>query len=105
MRERIEIKERTYLISTTGQRSLDVDNVVLSCWSEIYQKRSDLQDLTGSQNVLEGSWIFRIRNTQLENPISKSNFVFWRNKQYSIISISPQESYQRMIEIICNVIE
>jgi SPP1 family predicted phage head-tail adaptor len=105
MRERITIKSRTYTTSTTGQRSFDTEVDVLTTWADIYQRRRDFQDLTGTQNVLEGDWVFRIRNAQLEVPISKSNFIFWRDKEYSITSISAQESYQRMIDVTCRIIE
>ena len=105
MRERIIIKARTYITSNTGQRSLDETQDVLTTWADIYQKRRDFQDLTGTQNVLEGDWVFRIRNPQLEVPISKSNFILWRGKEYSITSISAQESYQRMVDVSCRVIE
>ena len=105
MRERITIKSRTYTTSTTGQRSFDTEVDVLTTWADIYQRRRDFQDLTGTQNVLEGDWVFRIRNAQLEVPISKSNFIFWRDKEYSITSISAQESYQRMVDVTCSVIE
>jgi len=105
MRERITIKSRTYTTSTTGQRSFDAEVDVLTTWADIYQRRRDFQDLTGTQNVLEGDWVFRIRNAQLEVPISKSNFIFWRDKEYSITSISAQESYQRMIDVTCRIIE
>tara|TARA_R110000772_G_scaffold102790_1_gene203561 strand:+ start:1038 stop:1361 length:324 start_codon:yes stop_codon:yes gene_type:complete len=105
MREIVVIKSRTYTTSSTGQRSLNQVADVLTSWADIYQRRNDFQDLTGTQNVLEGDWVFRIRNPQLEVPISKSNFISWRNKEYSIASISAQESYQRMIDITCHVIE
>jgi len=105
MRERITIKSRTYTTSTTGQRSFDTEVDVLTTWADIYQRRRDFQDLTGTQNVLEGDWVFRIRNAQLEVPISKSNFIFWRDKEYSITSISAQESHQRMIDVTCRIIE
>ena len=105
MRERITIKSRTYTTSTTGQRSFDTEVDVLTTWADIYQRRRDFQDLTGTQNVLEGDWVFRIRNAQLDVPISKSNFIFWRDKEYSITSISAQESYQRMIDVTCRIIE
>jgi SPP1 family predicted phage head-tail adaptor len=105
MRERISIKARTYNISNTGQRSLNQSTDVLDCWADIYQRRTDIQDLTGNQNVLEGAWVFRIRNAQTDPLLTKSNFIAWRNKDYSIVSISAQESYQRIIELVCNVIE
>jgi SPP1 family predicted phage head-tail adaptor len=105
MRERITIKSRTYITSTTGQRSFDTEVDVLTTWADIYQKREDRQDLTGNQNVLEGVWVFRIRNAQLDPLLTKSNFINWRDKDYSIVSISAQESYQRIIELVCNVIE
>jgi len=105
MRERIEIKERTYSTSTTGQRSLNESTTLLTCWSDVFQKRNDLQDLQGTQNVLEGVWVFRIRNAELEFPITKSNFILWREKDYSVVSVSAQEKYQRMVEITCSVIE
>mgnify|MGYP003114557650 CR=1 FL=1 len=105
MRERVAIKSRTYLTSSTGQRSLDEATEVLTTWADIYQRRRDSQDLTGTQNVLEGDWVFRIRNAELDIPISKSNFILWRGKEYSVTSISAQESYQRMIDITCRVIE
>tara|TARA_R110000737_G_scaffold130596_1_gene162594 strand:- start:2249 stop:2566 length:318 start_codon:yes stop_codon:yes gene_type:complete len=105
MRERIIIKARTYITSNTGQRSLDETQDVLTTWADIYQKRRDFQDLTGTQNVLEGDWVFRIRNPQLDIPTSKSNFILWRGKEYSITSISAQESYQRMIDLTCRVVE
>jgi hypothetical protein len=105
MRERIIIKSRTYSTSNTGQRSLDVTTDLLTTWADIYQKRRDFQDLTGTQNVLEGDWVFRIRNPELDSYISKSNFITWRNKDYSIISISAQETYQRMVDITCRVVE
>ena len=105
MRERVDLKLRSYTTSTTGQKSLDVSSVVTTVWADIYQRRNDLQDLTGTQNILEGDWIFRIRNPQLEVPISKSNFILWRAKEYSITSISAQEGYQRMVDVTCRVIE
>mgnify|MGYP003676991342 FL=1 len=105
MRERVVIKSRTYSTSGTGQRSLDETAEVLTTWADIYQRRRDFQDLTGTQNVLEGDWVFRIRNPQLDILISKSNFILWRGKQYSVTSISAQESYQRMIDITCRVVE
>jgi len=105
MRERITIKSRTYTTSTTGQRSFDTEVDVLTTWADIYQRRRDFQDLTGTQNVLEGDWVFRIRNPQLDPPISKSNFILWRDREYSITSISAQESYQRMVDVTCRVIE
>ena len=105
MRERIEVKLREYTTSTTGQKSLDTSSVITTVWADIYQRRNDLQDLTGTQNILEGDWVFRIRNPQLEVPISKSNFILWRGKEYSITSISAQESYQRMVDVTCRVIE
>ena len=105
MRERVDLKLRSYTTSTTGQKSLDVSSVVTTVWADIYQRRSDLQDLTGTQNILEGDWVFRIRNPQLDPPISKSNFILWRAKEYSITSISAQESYQRMVDVTCRVIE
>tara|TARA_R110002153_G_scaffold18864_4_gene65275 strand:+ start:1130 stop:1447 length:318 start_codon:yes stop_codon:yes gene_type:complete len=105
MRERITIKSRTYTTSTTGQRSFDAESDVLTTWADIYQKRTDIQDLTGNQNVLEGVWVFRVRNAQLDPLLTKSNFINWRDKDYSIVSISAQESYQRIIELVCNVIE
>ena len=105
MRERIEIKQRTYSTSTTGQRSLNESTTLLTCWSDVFQKRNDLQDLQGTQNVLEGVLVFRIRNAELEFPITKSNFISWREKDYSVVSVSAQEKYQRMVEITCSVIE
>jgi head-tail adaptor len=105
MRERIEIKQRTYSTSMTGQRSLNESTTLLTCWSDVFQKRNDLQDLQGTQNVLEGVWVFRIRNAELEFPITKSNFISWREKDYSVVSVSAQEKYQRMVEITCSVIE
>tara|TARA_R110002020_G_scaffold426602_1_gene635998 strand:- start:781 stop:1098 length:318 start_codon:yes stop_codon:yes gene_type:complete len=105
MRERIIIKSRTYTTSSTGQRSLDVTTDVLETWADIYQRRTDIQDLTGNQNVLEGVWVFRIRNAETDPLLSKSNFITWRNKDYSIVSVSAQESYQRIVELVCNVIE
>ncbi len=105
MRERIIIKSRTYSISNTGQRSLDATTDVLETWADIYQRRTDIQDLTGNQNVLEGVWVFRIRNAETDPLLSKSNFITWRNKDYSIVSVSAQESYQRIVELVCNVIE
>ena len=105
MRERIIIKSRTYSTSTTGQRSLDQTTEVLTCWADVYQRRSDIQDLTGIQNVLEGNWGFRIRNAEPTDAFTKSNFITWRNKDYSIVSISAQEGYQRIVEFLCNVIE
>jgi SPP1 family predicted phage head-tail adaptor len=105
MRERIIIKSRTYSISNTGQRSLDQTTEILTCWADIYQRRTDIQDLTGNQNVLEGNWVFRIRNSEPTDLLTKSNFITWRNKDYSIVSISAQESYQRIVELVCNVIE
>ena len=105
MRERIDLKLRSYTTSTTGQKSLDISSLVVRVWADIYQRRNDLQDLTGTQNILEGDWVFRIRNPQLAPRISKSNFIFWRNKEYSITSISAQESYQRMVDVTCRVIE
>jgi hypothetical protein len=95
MRERIDVKSK----------SLDTSSVVITVWADIYQRRRDLQDLTGTQNILEGDWVFRIRNPELEIPISKSNYILWRSKEYSITSISAQESYQRMVDINCRVIE
>ena len=81
MRERIIIKSRTYTTSNTGQRSLDA-----------------------TTDVLE-TWVFRIRNSEPTDLLTKSNFITWRNKDYSIVSISAQESYQRIVELVCNVIE
>tara|TARA_R110000803_G_scaffold131222_1_gene198539 strand:+ start:145 stop:468 length:324 start_codon:yes stop_codon:yes gene_type:complete len=105
MRERVVIKSRTYSTSSTGQYSLDEENDVLTTWADIYQRRADRQDLTGNQNVLEGVWVFRIRNAEIIPQLTKSNFITWRNKDYSVVSISAQESYQRIVELVCNVIE
>lgn len=77
-------------------KSLNAEADVITCWADVSQIGTD-QDLTGTQNILEEIWKFRIRNQDAD--FTKSNFITWGGNDYSIIRISPQIASSRWITI------